>query len=404
MRNKFVLFLLIGVFGLATITISAQDDSTKQKIEMAIGVAKLVGQEKIVLQTNNGMLDAIIGKTTTFFQLPPDNLKLSAASDSQLSNISVTDRVLVTGTYSSDRKSLFAMKIYVVKGADIAQQQEKQRQEWQTRGIAGRVTEVDSATKMITVELRGLTGQATTLKLTPKNEIKYLRYSPESVKYSDAVESQFSAIQKDDMIHALGDKSEDGTSFQAEEILTGAFMTVAGTVKSVDSEKNEVTITDLKTKKDLIIIVKDTSLVKKFPEEIAQRMARFQAMMGGGGSEGGGDGAVRPPRRENREGGNAGQGGRNGQGMGQGGGRGRMDLNQMLNNFPTITVADLKPGEMIAVSSSKSDDLTRLTAIKLLAGVEPFITMAAMRGGQRGGGRGGVSGGLTIPGLDNVDF
>jgi hypothetical protein len=81
-----------------------------------------------------------------------------------------------------------------------------------------------------------------------------------------------------------------------------------------------------------------------------------------------------------------------------------MDLNQMLNNFPTITVADLKPGEMIAVSSSKSDDLTRLTAIKLLAGVEPFITMAAMRGGQRGGGRGGVSGGLTIPGLDNVDF
>jgi hypothetical protein len=235
--------------------------------------------------------------------------------------------------------------------------------------------------------MRGITGQATTLKVTPKNEIKYLRYSPDSVRYSDALTSSFSEINKDDMIHALGDRGEDGTSFKAEEILTGAFQTVAGTVKSVDAEKNEVTISDLKTKKDITIVIKDTSLLKKFPKEDAQRLAGFQAMMQGGG------GGVRPPQGQGR-----------GDGTRQGGGMGRMDINDMLNRFPTIKVSDLTVGEMIAVSSPKGTDETRITAIKLLAGVEPFLTMAAASGGRGSGGRGGVSGGLNIPGLDSVDF
>ena len=81
----------------------------------------------------------------------------------------------------------------------------------------------------------------------------------------------------------------------------------------------------------------------------------------------------------------------------------RGDINDMLNRFPGITVGDLKEGDMIAVSSPKGKDPKRMTAIKLLAGVEPFITMAQMAAGPRRGGQ-GVSGGLNIPGLDSVEF
>ena len=80
-----------------------------------------------------------------------------------------------------------------------------------------------------------------------------------------------------------------------------------------------------------------------------------------------------------------------------GGPRGGID--DMLERFPTITVADLKAGDVIAVSSTKTTNLDRITAIKVLAGVEPFLRAAQMQaaaaGGQRGG---GLS--LDIPGLD----
>jgi hypothetical protein len=71
----------------------------------------------------------------------------------------------------------------------------------------------------------------------------------------------------------------------------------------------------------------------------------------------------------------------------------------MLDRFPTITPADLKQGDMIAVSSTKSGDVEHITAIKLLAGVEPFLRAAQTSGGQgRGANRG--TGDFNIPGLD----
>lgn len=409
MRIKFVLFLAVGLLLSAVAGVSGQETSPADKPRTAVGVARVVGAEKIVLDTDKGPVEAILTGSTVYFRLPPDNLKPSAATDSKLADITAGDRVLITGPVAGNGKDLIAVKVYLVKGSDIAKQQAERIQEWRTRGISGRITEVDPQAGVITVEMKALTGAVTTLKLTPKPNAKFLRYSPDSVKYSDAVKSDINEIGKDDMIQALGDRSEDGTGFQAEEILTGSFVTVAGKVKSVDPAKNEVTITDLRTEKDVTIAVNPNSMVKRFPEEAARRMVMFMGMMQSG--EGGPPNARRGRgersegeegegrRGRNRPEGGDGEGRR---GMGPGGGMGRMNINDMLNRFPTITVADLQEGEMIAVSSPKGKDETRLTAIKLLAGVEPFITLASMSG--RAGGRGGVSGGLNIPGLDSLEF
>ena len=61
---------------------------------------------------------------------------------------------------------------------------------------------------------------------------------------------------------------------------------------------------------------------------------------------------------------------------------------------------------MVAISSSKVSATTaapaRINAIKLLAGVEPFLRMAQTSNGR---GRGqGVDTGFSIPGLDGVGF
>jgi hypothetical protein len=70
----------------------------------------------------------------------------------------------------------------------------------------------------------------------------------------------------------------------------------------------------------------------------------------------------------------------------------------MLDRFPNITAADLKAGDVIAVSSTKNGELDRVTAIKLLSGVEPFLRAAQMASAQQGGPRRQLD--LNIPGLD----
>lgn len=366
---------------------------------LALGVVKIKGSEKLVVETKDGLIDSVLVSTTKYRKLPPNDLSLKAATESSLEEVAVGDRVLLSGKVSDDRKSILTTSVYLVKGDELAEQQAKQRAEWQRRGIAGKVKSVDPATGVIEVEMRGITGVATVLNLTAKDKAKFLRYSPESPRYSDAVPSALGEIAADDMIQALGDRGPDGASFAAEEIITGAFQTVAGKVKSVDAEKNEVIVTDLKSNEDVTVVIRQSSLMKKFPEEIAERMARFQMMMASG--------AVPPQRGARPAGGQggrpAGEGGQERSGGPGGPGGMRGDINDMLNRFPGITVADLKEGDMIAVSSPRGKDPKRLTAIKLLAGVEPFITMAQMASGPRRGGQ-GVSGGLNIPGLDSVEF
>ena len=87
--------------------------------------------------------------------------------------------------------------------------------------------------------------------------------------------------------------------------------------------------------------------------------------------------------------------------MGRGGQRAG-GIDDMLERFPTITAADLKAGDVIAVSSSKNHTPDRITAIKVLAGVEPFLKAAQMQAAASGNRQ--VTQSLNIPGLDGIDI
>src|SRR5262249_18830134 len=157
---------------------------------------------------------------------------------------------------------------------DIAQKQTKDTEEWRTRGITGRVVSIDQLAGKITLAQAGLMGNTTNVVITPKENAKYMRYAPNSFKFSEAKESNIAEIKPGDNLRAVGDRGSDGATFAAEKLLSGAFQTRAGKVKSIDAAKNEIVVTDLQSEKDLTITVISTSILKKYPEEMAQRMAQ----------------------------------------------------------------------------------------------------------------------------------
>lgn len=406
MRQKIFtlsLTLFLGIFSF----VSAQTPETGAKPSIVTGEVSAMSTGKIVLQTKDGTLDVALTEKTEYKRVAPDNPSLKTATPANLTDIGVGDKLAVTGVLAADKKSVPARTVFLMTKSDIAQKQAKESDQWRTRGLAGKVVAINPQTNQITVEVRGL-ANSTNVALTPKENARFRRYAPDSVKYSEAKTSSVGEIKVGDMLRALGDKSADGATFAAEEVLTGAFQTVAGTVKTVDAAKGEVVISDIQTKKDITITVGSASTVKRFPEEMAQRMAQMQAMQAGGGGmrppgqAPGENGGMRPPRREGAPTGEQRPGGGGGMRGGAAGG-----IDDMLERFPNITIADLKAGDMIAVSSTKTNSADRLTAIKLLAGVEPFLKAAQAAGANNGGGqRGGQGGqgGFTIPGLDGISL
>ena len=85
-----------------------------------------------------------------------------------------------------------------------------------------------------------------------------------------------------------------------------------------------------------------------------------------------------------------------------------MNLADLLERLPIISINDLKVGDTIIMSSLQGSDPNQLTVISLVAGVEPLLTMMAARqpgGGQAGrpqgvdlnGSFGGMFGGIGVP-------
>ena len=68
------------------------------------------------------------------------------------------------------------------------------------------------------------------------------------------------------------------------------------------------------------------------------------------------------------------------------------NMADMLERLPTITLNDLKVGDMIIMSSLQGSDPAQLTAISLVSGIEPLLQMMAAKQAAGGGPRpqGGV--------------
>ncbi len=304
--------------------------------------------------------------------------------------MAVGDRAFVRGHFSEDQKSIAAVAVIIMTKAELAQKQEHDRDEWKRRSVAGPVTAVNPDTKEITVTTRSREG-AKAVVVEIGEHVDFRRYAPESVRFSDATPSSFADLKVGDQLRVLGEKNADGTRIKAEAIVSGSFRNIAGVIKAVNVETKEITLTDLVAHKPVTVLVTADSAMRRLPPQMAAMLARrLQGAAGGAAGQGAGarpanaaEGVPGPPRPDGAKPG----AGRPPAEPGPGGGdgetrRGNMDFQDMLERLPPMKLEELKAGDAVMLSGSSGADPTRVTAINLLAGVEPLLT-AAPQGGQQ---------------------
>ena len=74
-----------------------------------------------------------------------------------------------------------------------------------------------------------------------------------------------------------------------------------------------------------------------------------------------------------------------------------LDIGKVIEQQPAITLAELKPGEPVVVVGAAADDMTRMRAITLVAGVDPILRAAPQNGPDPLGGNWNFGGELAAP-------
>jgi hypothetical protein len=327
-----------------------------------IGTVRSIAGNSLTLATDAGsQVSVTVAEGARIVQLAPGSTDLKAAQQIALSDIAVGDRVLVTGK-AADDGSMEAMRVILMKSSDIAQKNAAEKADWQKRGSGGIVGSVNGSAITISSGRRKIQVETTA-------STRFRRYGADSVKFEDAKPGTLDQIKPGDQLRVRGNKSEDGSSIQAEDVVSGSFKNLAGTLTGVNPSEGTVTLKDLATKKNMTVAVTSNSDLRKLPAEMA---ARFAARAKGGEGEGKADGGA--PSSQPHPG--AGEGA-----MATGARSAGGDLSQMLSRLPTDSLSDLKVGDAVMiVASEPAPGSEKVTAVTMLSGVEPILA-ATPKGG-----------------------
>ena len=403
-----LVFTAISLITLSVATSAAIAQATDPSIaaKHAIGEVKSIdpATKQLTIKTDAGSVVAVsVTEKTTYKKLAPGEQTLTNATDITFTDIAEGDRVMARGTVAEDRKSVPATQVIVMTKGDLAKKQEAERLEWRRRGILGVITALKPETNEITISNRTMAGtQSVVIPVSDKTEMK--RYAPDSIRFGDAKPSTFAELKVGDQLRALGDRTEDPLRFNPQKVVTGSFRTVGGVVTAIDPATGEIKINELEKKTPLTIVIKQDAVLRRFPSEMGAMMGGFNRGAGGPGGPGGAPAGGGQPA----QGGGQGQPGSRPQGPGGPGGgpggRGGFNINDMLERLPTISIADVKVGDTIIVSSTQGVDPHRLTAISLVAGADTLLAMLAPRPQQgqtpnpaAGLGSSGITFGIGLP-------
>ncbi len=333
---------------------------------------------QISLQTTTGEVAVTVDAKAKVVRVAPGATNLTNAAAIELTDISVGDRLRARGRMADDRKSLAALEIVVISQSDIASKQAAERADWDRRGATGIVADVSADS--FTINVRTIEG-VKPLVIAPSPNAVIRRYTPDSVKFADAQPSKLSEIRKGDQVRARGNKAPDGAKMTADEIVSGQFKMIAGLVISVDPQENVVRINNIETKKPMTVKISNDSSLKKLQPMLAQAIAnRLHGLPQGDRPPGAGPAGDRPAGAPGNPANGAGPGnGAGGRGPGGFGGGRAGDLQSMIERTPAIKISDLMTGDAIIISSTAGATADQITAITLLAGVEPILTKPGTR-------------------------
>ncbi len=346
-----------------------QPASPNQRIR-AVGAIKAINGKMIVLAPDQGPeTQVIVQDATSVVRIPLGETNIKNAVPAQLQDLQPGDRILVYGRLAEDSKSLNASTIVVMKRSDVTAKQEQDREDWQKRGLSGLVSAVDAAGGTITIAVPALGGNKDiTIRIAKDTIVR--RYAPDSVKFEDAKLATLADVKPGDQLRARGARSADGSELQATEVVSGTFRNLAGTVISTDSGAGTVTVLNLATKKPLVVRVTPDSQLHKLPAAMAQRIAmRLQ-----GGAAGSADAAVAKtdaPSPAQPSSGAAAE---------RAHGNGPPDLQQVIARTPSFSLTDLQKGDAVQILSTEGTASGGVTAVMVVAGVEPILQSKGSQG------------------------
>lgn len=376
-----------------SLVVKAQDAAAPKPADRLIGeITAIDAAAKTITVKDDATKSPVVvnlGGTKTILRVPPGEKDPKNFTKIQLSALETGDRVALRGRKGeAEGKPFEATSVLLMTAGDLEQKRQTEISDWQKRGSTGTLVSVDAAANTALMTARTADGPKQ-ITLSLPSTVQYIRYSPASVKYADAKPSSISELRPGDQVRVLGTKSDDGQSITVERMISGAFRTVPATIVSISVDGKEMKITDLRTKQPVIVTLTDESAVRRLPTMMAQMLAvrvnpQAAGAAGGGGAPAGGGapGGVGNPQGARPAG--QGTGAPGGAPRGAGGGRPNGDLTQMVERLPKVPVSELKAGDAVVVSGGSQDD-GKLTAINIIAGVEPLFVSAPPRAGQAGG-------------------
>jgi len=332
-----------------------------------LGTITALSGNTLTVKTDAGETRQVqVPSTTVLKRIAPGQKDLSTAADMQFSDLASGDRVLVKLDPDSPAGTSQAVQIIAIKAEDVALKQQTDREDWQKRGVGGLVKSVDPASGVI-VLTSGVGATAKTITVNTTRTTMLKRYAPASVSFDQAKPAPIDAIHAGDQLRARGTKNADGAEIAAEEVISGTFRNVSGTITSLDSATSTLVVKDLASKKQVTVHITADAQMKRLPDRMAQMLAA-RLKGGSGGAQ---------AQNASASGAQHSGGQWSGQGNGQGGngGAGGGDPQQMLSHLPAIQLADLKKGDAVMLVST--DGTNEVTAITLLAGVEPLLEAPA---------------------------
>jgi hypothetical protein len=292
---------------------------------------------QVTLKATTGQNVAVqLDDKTSYRRVPAGETTLDKAVVITFDDIGVGDRVIARGNKDERSGTLLAAALIVVSKSDIAKKRELGRAEWLKRGITGVITSLSAATGEFTLLTRLPEGAKSTL-VKPSENVRLRRYSPDSIKFSEAKPSSFAELKVGDFVRALGDKSPDAKTFIAEEIVSGTFRTASGTVTAVDASSGEIKIADAQSQQPLTIVVNKDSMLRRLSSAENDLLKK---MLAGNASSGGNSSA---------------------------------EFQERIEKLPSISLSELKPGDALLISSTSGSTPSRVTAIIIAAGVESFL-------------------------------
>lgn len=361
LMRKFALLLLYST----ALAISAQaPPPSATSAVRPVGTIKAIDGAAITLTTDAGPeVEVLVGEATRMVRAAPGQKDLKDAAPIRLPDLQTGDRILVRGKLADDGKTVLASSLVAMKKGDIAEKQKRETEDWQKRGVGGLVKTVDPA-GVVTLSTTTFAGAKAVLVHVSKDTV-IRRYAPDSVKFDDATRGTLDEIKPGDQLRARGTRTPDGGDLTAEEIVSGSFLNIAGTISATDPVKNTITVFNLATRKHVVVRISPDSQMHKIPAMIATRLAT--RLRGTTPEVQPSDARRTPPPTqvgERRFGGETGGPRPNGGG----------DLQQILSHLPTVTLADMQKGEAVMIVTTQGTAISDVTVVTLLSGVEPLLT------------------------------